>query len=137
MTPALELAHLSHKYERLIALRYRLARDGAPAPAAELKALAAEFPGSLRELDRSPMEVLEDRRDDLERARAGGPHAPWIAVVARYHHALRELLRSAASSRKTGRGGRPTLYAVDAVARELGVETAFVREALGLRGARR
>ena len=67
-------------------------RDETAAEKAELKALAAEFPGSLRELDTLPEEELHARAQALESAAAGGEPAPWMAWMIAYHRLMRTAL---------------------------------------------
>jgi hypothetical protein len=58
----------------------------------ELRALATDFPGALRELDGMATEEITRRLAACERAAAGDEGEPWIAWVARYHELVRELL---------------------------------------------
>jgi hypothetical protein len=65
---------------------------------ASLRALAAEWPGALRELDTLPTDEIERRLD----ACAAGADEPWMAWMLRYH----ELMRAALAIR---RGERPAV----------------------------
>lgn len=65
----------------------RIRRAGS-APRSELRALAAEFPGALRELDNLPLDVIDARADALESGRT----EPWMAPLARCHGLLRAAL---------------------------------------------
>src|SRR5436305_1862365 len=100
---AAQLARLGAKYRILAELRARreeLQRGGATAfPPEEgsrrrsaFRALAAEFPGSLRELDVTSAVALQARCAAIEAALAGGPEEPWMEVAAAYHRTLREAL---------------------------------------------
>ncbi len=100
---------LARKYRRLIELRER--RDGALAgPAttrAELRSLAAEFPGALRELDTLGAPELR-RRAAACAAAAAGTGEPWMAWIDRFH----ELMRRALQARARGTGADPFERAV-------------------------
>ena len=67
---------LARKYRTLAAIR---AAGGAARE--QLRALAAEFPGALRELDNLPLEELEERAAALE----AGADEPWMGWLAAYH----------------------------------------------------
>lgn len=83
---------LCDKYERLCDLRKRQLSE--VAPRADLVALAAAFPGALRELDCLPLEELE-RRSEALRAVAGGtaPVERWMVLQSGYHGCMRAVLR--------------------------------------------
>jgi hypothetical protein len=85
-----ELALLAEKLRELLALR---ALGDADPPADRLRALAARFPGALRELDRSPIENLQARLAAVTSAIAGGPLPAWAKATSRYHGWLRVALR--------------------------------------------
>ncbi len=78
------------------ALRASAASDGDADARAALRALAAEWPGALKELDTLPTEEIERR---VQACRAGADE-PWMAWMARYH----ALVRAALAVR---RGERP------------------------------
>jgi hypothetical protein len=97
-------AALLRKYEALAALRARreeaqaageLAFAGAEllARRAHFTALAAEFPGCLRELDTTPAALLAARAEALRAALAGAPVPGWVVPLAAFHQAWREALR--------------------------------------------
>ena len=96
-----EIARLLHKYEVLASLRAARAR-GEPIPErAVFKALAAELPGALYELDRLPIEDIESRRAALADVASGAaPVAPWMTAMATYHALYRAALHVKARSRK-------------------------------------
>jgi hypothetical protein len=102
-TPAPErIRALAEKYQRLSALRARRDGDGAAATRAELRALAAAFPGALRELDTLGAAELKRRADACAAALAGSPPEPWIAWIDRFH----ALMRRALAARARGDGPR-------------------------------
>ncbi len=73
----------------------RLADEASPGgdPSSEMRALAAEFPGALRELDETPLEVLRERARELERCLRGEcPPSPWMTATLRYHALTRGAL---------------------------------------------
>jgi len=90
-----DILALLRKYEELLRLRQEGGPDSQtesdPRPA--LAALAAEFPGALRELDQLPLSDLEARIAALRSVVRGeeGP-GPWMAVQARFHHLMRGAL---------------------------------------------
>jgi hypothetical protein len=87
--PAAGPATLADKYHRMAALRRRLGR-GTPDPTAraELRALAHDWPGALRELDSLPTEELDARAQ----ACADRHPPPWVAWMERYHDLMRAAL---------------------------------------------
>lgn len=86
------LAGLARKYRALADLRAARAR-GEPIPGREVfRALAAEFPGALNELDNLPLEEIERRLSALSRALDGGPEERWMAWMHRYHALMRAAL---------------------------------------------
>ena len=97
------LCALARKYQTLAALRARRDGAGPPAVRAELRALAAEFPGCLRELDTlGPVEL--DRRAALcLAAQTGAPVEPWMVWIDGYH----ALMRQALAARRGRTAGRP------------------------------
>jgi hypothetical protein len=109
---AAELHALSRKYALLGELRRR--HDSLPPP--ELRPLAREFPGSLRELDALPLDEIDRRFGSVELSLRGGPTEALIEWVMRYH----ELMRTALSI-KRGLGGRrqPTPEEAELIARRV------------------
>lgn len=91
-SPAPEvLRGLVDKYERLLRLR---TEPSAEVPRDELRSLARQFPGALRELDRLPVPMIEARLSALRNVVAGAaePEA-WMSLVASYHGYMRAALR--------------------------------------------
>jgi hypothetical protein len=85
------LRGLLDKYERLLQLR---TVPVAHPPLAELRSLARQFPGSLRELDRLPLETIEARLHALARVvESGGEPESWMGLQVSYHGYMRATLR--------------------------------------------
>jgi hypothetical protein len=132
----LELVALAEKYRALIALRARRDAGREPDPAVRevLRALAARFPGSLRELDTLGRAELERRAEATSRAASGGPEEPWMAWIMAYHRLMAAVL---AIKRETAAGRRARIALSDVqaaalaanAARETGfpLDSAFVR----------
>ncbi|MEM9192919.1 MAG: hypothetical protein AAGF12_27335, partial [Myxococcota bacterium] len=76
--------------------------EGAPDPARpSMRALAARFPGALREIDELPMEEIEARISALETAvQSDGPLPAWAGWATAYHGWLRVALQI---KRRSGR----------------------------------
>jgi hypothetical protein len=74
----------------------------------DMRVLAAEFPGALRELDALPIEELERRLVAVQAALQGAPAETWIDWMHRYHERMRWAL---AAKRRIG--GRRQLGAAD------------------------
>jgi hypothetical protein len=87
------LLALARKYERLAAWRDRREGDGAAATRDDLRALASEFPGCLRELDTLGAAEL-GRRAAACAAAAADPSGvePWMAWIESYHALVRRAL---------------------------------------------
>ncbi len=86
------LKALAEKYQRLTALRARRDGDGEPATRDELRALAAEFPGCLRELDTLGPAELTRRTSACAAVAAGAAPEPWMAWIDGYHSLMRRAL---------------------------------------------
>ena len=97
------LRALARKYDRLAGWRGQ--RDGgSSATRDELRALAGEFPGCLRELDTLGAPELARRALACGAAAAGTAAAePWMAWIAGYH----ELMRRAFAARDRRARGEP------------------------------
>lgn len=95
---ARELEELAGKYARLLALReaHERARQGGapePDPRAEMEAIAARWPGALRELDELPLDDVRARLAAIEAARDGqAPVLPWMCAQLRFHAEARGAL---------------------------------------------
>jgi hypothetical protein len=86
------LQALARKYRRLVELRTRRDGAGPAATRAELRALAAEFPGALRELDTLGAPELARRAAACGAALAGGIQEPWMAWIDAFHALMRRAL---------------------------------------------
>lgn len=102
MTPA-QLAELIAKYETLVELRRTRAEamargwnafplEARPGRRRTMQALAARFPGSLRELDDASLEALSHRLVALRLAALGADCQPWMPACSLFHEGLREAL---------------------------------------------
>ena len=125
------LAALARKYQALVALRARRDGGGAAATREELRALAAEFPGCLRELDTLGSEELGRRAAAAATAAAGGAREPWMDWIAAYHGAMADALAA------RGRGeavaapeGRLNVRVLRELGARFGVPAATIAEAL-------
>ena len=96
------LAALARKYRTLAEVRRAKQRSGEHTPREEMRALAREFPGSLRELDVLPLDELDRRAIALEQAGRGFAVQPWMRWMADFH----ALLRAALSIKARLRGAR-------------------------------
>jgi len=101
---AAALRALARKYARLSAWRDRRDAAGLPATRDELRALAAEFPGCLRELDTLGAAELGRRAAACAAAAADATAAePWMAWIDGYH----ALVRRAFAAREARAGAAP------------------------------
>ena len=83
------LADLVRKYDALLLLRRQLVGPPTAEQRAAMRALAAEFPSCLRELDSLTTEELQARRDA-----AAGPTPPdSLRWMCRYHELMHEALQ--------------------------------------------
>lgn len=57
-----------------------------------MAALAARWPGALREIDQVPLAELERRERHLHAVAAGDPPEPWAVAMDAYHRQLRGAL---------------------------------------------
>ncbi|MFO0665965.1 MAG: hypothetical protein U0174_18585 [Polyangiaceae bacterium] len=123
------------KYEELLRLRRAATHGNGESPRAELRALSAEFPGSLRELDRLPIREIERRIATLR----GAQPDKMLETIALYHRRMREALRDVRTVRQVeeppaGRstGRRLSAEVLTRVSAEANVEEGALRTALGL-----
>jgi hypothetical protein len=128
-----DLAALARKYAALVELRQRRDAGGDGKGGGGLRALAAEFPGCLRELDTLGAAELERRARATAAATAGAPVEPWMAWIAAYH----ALMRAALAIRAARARGDTRAVATDASgAAAVEVDAAFVTEVLAPPGGR-
>jgi hypothetical protein len=138
-----ELAALARKYAALAALRARRDSGGTAPTRGELRALAAEFPGCLRELDTLGAREIARRAVACGEAAAGAAAEPWMAWIAAYHALMARALevRSAAKSRPAGAdafeqaalappGGRVNVVVLREIGERFGVPAATIAGAL-------
>ncbi|MFO0614226.1 MAG: hypothetical protein U0414_16675 [Polyangiaceae bacterium] len=129
-----ELRALAEKYETLGAMRRREAAGEPPHENAFYQRLAARFPGALKELDRLPLDEIDRRAHELERAASSGVALPWMVAVAAYHAKLRDLL----AAKRRGEAvceGRCTVVelATAAAGERSGLEPREIRSLLALK----
>lgn len=92
--PPVTFVTLRDKYLELLRLRRAAEEVGARGLAAPPAALAARFPGALRQLDRLPFDVIVARLGELEAAEEGEvPWPRWGRWEETYHDRLRATLR--------------------------------------------
>ncbi|HEY8428858.1 MAG TPA: hypothetical protein VIL20_10805 [Sandaracinaceae bacterium] len=101
------IRELREKYTLLRALRLEQLAGEAGDPRPRLRALAARFPGALRELDALPLERIEARIRELDEVLRGERSVPpWARLCAEYHAWMRAALairRAAGAARDRGR----------------------------------
>lgn len=130
---------LARKYAALADLRRRRDEGGPAATRAELRALAREFPGCLRELDTLGPTELARRASATAAAAAGGTVEPWMEWIAAYHGLMADALAiRAGGGAALGRGdewaeavrappgGRLNVVVLRELGRRFGVEAAEV-----------
>jgi hypothetical protein len=131
-----DVAALARKYAALVELRRRRDRGGDPAGGGALRALAAEFPGCLRELDTLGLAELERRARAAGAAAAGGAEEPWMAWIDGYHALMRGALAVRAPGARGASRGSAALVAAASRAAGAPVDAAFVAGALAPPGGR-
>lgn len=112
------LEDLRAKYGEMLRLRDLDAAGEPHDPRPAMRALAARFPGALREIDELARDAISARLAALERTLEGAPIEPWMIALSRYHARLRVALRvrraiserTLAAARATG---DPELQALD------------------------
>lgn len=119
--PRADVVWLHDKFQRLVALRDL----GRRAPREALRELAAEYPGVLREMDRTSPATIERRRRVLVEALAAGAGAPllpsWVALSVAQHRALARELAGRRVAGAAGGRGAPSRAALRRVADAHGV----------------
>ena len=130
---------LDEKYAQLEELRRARAR-GEPIPErAVFKRLAERFPGALRELDTSPMERIEKRRQQLAVAIHGGLVEPWMAWMTAYHELMRiALWVKIRTAKQPDITPARMVFLVQGIEKEFGfgVDESFVRDVARPQGGR-
>jgi hypothetical protein len=129
-TPAV-LGGLARKYGALAELRARRDEGGAPATRGELRSLAAEFPGCLRELDTLGADELAHRAVATAAAAAGAVREPWMAWIAAYHALMRDALAARARGEDVDPPeGRLNVMVLRALGARFGVDATTIAETL-------
>jgi hypothetical protein len=116
------IAELREKYLEMLAMRIRdAAADPDAADAARVRArmsaLAARFPGALRELDDLEMSEIQRRIGGLSAVLAGaGEVEPWMEAIALFHRFARGALwaKRWLNGRRSVSGELEMAYAADA-----------------------
>ena len=122
---------LADKYRALLALRTRRDEGGAPATRAELRALAARFPGCLRELDTLGRDELGRRVAAAAAAAMDGTREPWMDWIAAYHALLSDALAARARGEDVDAPeGRLNVMVLRALGARFGVDAATIAETL-------
>jgi hypothetical protein len=135
LRPPVGVDALARKYAALSRLRARRDHGGAAASREELRALADECPGALRELDTLGPGELARRAAACAAAAAGGPTEPWMAWIAAYHGLVAgELAARKAGRKRPGRGrtpaGRINVVVLRALADRFGVPATEIARTL-------
>ena len=120
MTLSAHAPSLARKYRSLLSLRSAHERDGVVADRARLRALAAEFPGALRELDSLSIDEMLSRAGALEAVGLGARVEPWMTAMAGYH----ALMRAALGIRRAGGAPEAVRAEVDALRAATGITLA-------------
>ncbi len=85
-----ELRELRAKYEEMRALR---TIDASHDPRKRMAALAAKFPGALREIDELPLDEIDRRIEAITRAESDPSSlADWMHAMTRFHALARGAL---------------------------------------------
>jgi len=130
LTPEV-LDALADKYRALQALRTRRDSGGAPATRGELRALAARFPGCLRELDTLGRDELARRAAATAAAAIGGPRERWMDWIAAYHALMSDALGARARGEELAAPeGRLNVMVLRALGARFGVDAATIAETL-------
>jgi hypothetical protein len=88
-----DLADLLAKYEEMREMRLADAAHPGGDPRRQMAALAARFPGALRELDELPLDAIGDRIDALTRCvRGAASPEPWMLATSLFHRLTRGAL---------------------------------------------
>lgn len=88
------LAALRDKYRRMLEMRRMHDTGVEQDPRAEMRALAQQFPGALREIDELPLDVIAQRVEQLSAVVDGNaPPLSWMAWMVEYHGHWRAALR--------------------------------------------
>ncbi len=121
---------LADKYDRMRALRAELGRGPTTEEhRARLRALALEYPGSLRELETLTTDEIELRRQLTSAVEDEAP--AWLIWTAAYHVAMREALQARRrGDRAPSPHGRLNAKVFAALGLRFGVDGSVVWDAL-------
>jgi hypothetical protein len=128
-------AALGRKYTALVALRVRRDTGGPAATRDELRTLAAEFPGSLRELDTLGRRELARRAAAVAAVVNGAAPEPWMAWIAAYHELMAQTLAARARGHRprggfAPSGGRLNVTVLRVLAERFGVPATTIARTL-------
>lgn len=88
------LAALRDKYRRMLEMRRMHDTGVEEDPRAEMRALAQQFPGALREIDELPLDVIAQRIEQLSAVvDQQAPLSSWMVWMVEYHGHWRAALR--------------------------------------------
>ena len=122
---------LADKYRALLALRTRRDAGGVPPTRAELRALAARFPGCLRELDTLGRDELARRVATAAAAATGGTREAWMDWIAAYHTLMSDALAARARGEAVDAPeGRLNVLVLRTLGARFGVDAATIAETL-------
>jgi hypothetical protein len=110
---------LARKYALMLRLRTEALTDSHMR--SQMRALAREFPGALRELDALPLEVIQHRLDEVSSCELP---RPWMIATWHYHQALAVLLAAKVVAQPRGSTVGPVVdVATESVAERMGIST--------------
>ncbi len=110
---------LARKYALMLHLRTEALTDSHMR--LQMRALAREFPGALRELDSLPLEVIQHRLDEVSSCELP---RPWMIATVHYHQALAVLLaRKVVAQPRNSTVGPVVDVATQTVAERMGIST--------------
>jgi len=122
---------LARKYRALVTLRTRRDGGGPATTRDELRQLAGEFPGCLRELDTLGPEEMARRAAATAAAAGGGPREPWMDWIAGYHALMGEALAARAQGKTiVAPEGRLNVKVLRELGARFGVEAATIAATL-------
>ena len=128
----MSFSELRAKYEEMRALR--VTDDGSYDPRERMAALAARFPGALREIDTLPLDEIERRIEALTQAERDPARASkWMLAQLRFHALVRDYLHAKRS--RDPAGSLTQVY--ERLATELAITPLEAKELVFFRGGRR
>jgi hypothetical protein len=135
-----EIAALREKYAEILAMRRQASTPeadsrGLAATRARMSALAARFPGALRELDELELAEIQRRIESLEAVLGGAAEVElWMSATALFHSLARGALwaKRWLRGRALDVGGLEVTYEADATALEFAGEALVWKTELAL-----